>query len=121
MSLVSMETHCTWAEGSEVKPLLFLFHTEEFGWLGQSEGQSQRREVSPSLLFSEIGLLNVNLSPDKTYLHLKTTKVEQVLAFKFLLNYKYKYRNILYFKYKILIIILLHYNYWCIHVLISLK
>lgn len=37
-------TYCTWTEGSEVKLLLFLFHTEEFGWLGQSVGGAKLRE-----------------------------------------------------------------------------
>lgn len=33
-----LNDYCTWTEGCDLKLLLFLFHTEEFGWLGQSEG-----------------------------------------------------------------------------------
>ena len=40
----NLYTYCTWTEGSEVQLLLFLFHTEEFGWLGQSVGGAKLRE-----------------------------------------------------------------------------
>lgn len=30
--------NCTWSDCPELKLLLFLFHTQEFGWLGQSRG-----------------------------------------------------------------------------------
>lgn len=46
----------TWTDGSEGKLLLFLFHTQAFGWLGQSVGGA-REDISEVKHSSSVVLL----------------------------------------------------------------